>query len=115
MSGNEDELIILWTSGDKEVALNMVFMYALNSKLNKWWDTTRLIIWGHSARLVSEDSVVQDKIKEMLGEEIIVDGCKTCADNYGVSEYLEELGVNLRRMGELLTRHLKENRKIITF
>lgn len=37
MSGNEDELIILWTSGDKEVALNMVFMYALNSKLNKWW------------------------------------------------------------------------------
>lgn len=115
MSGNEDELIILWTSGDKEVALNMVFMYALKSKLNKWWNNIRLIIWGPSARLVSEDSVVQGKIREMTREDITVDGCKTCADNYRVSEYLEELGVNVRRMGELLTKYLKENRKIITF
>jgi hypothetical protein len=29
ISGNEDSLVVLWTSGDKEVALNMVFMYTL--------------------------------------------------------------------------------------
>lgn len=115
MSQNEEELVILWTSGDKEVALNMVFMYALNSRLNGWWASIRLIIWGPSARLASEDEEIQDKIKEIIREGVIVDACKTCADNYGVSEQLEELGVSVRRMGEPLTDFIKEGRRILTF
>ncbi len=115
MSQNEEELVILWTSGDKEVALNMVFMYALNSRLNGWWANIRLIIWGPSARLAGEDEEIQDKIKEMIREGVVVDGCKTCADNYGVSKHLEELGVSVTRMGEPLTKYIKEKRNVLTF
>jgi len=38
--------VVLWTSGDKEVALKMVFMYTLNSRLKGWWDEIKLIIGG---------------------------------------------------------------------
>jgi hypothetical protein len=31
-----DELVVLWTSGDREVALKMAFMYTFNCKRFKW-------------------------------------------------------------------------------
>jgi hypothetical protein len=65
ISGNEDSLVLLWTSGDREVALNMVFTYTLNSKLKNWWSEVRLIVWGPSSRLLSEDKDLQDEIRKM--------------------------------------------------
>lgn len=32
-----DKLNILWTTDNKETALNMVIMYATNSKIRVWW------------------------------------------------------------------------------
>ena len=32
------KLSVLCTSGDRDVALKMVFMYANNAKINGWWD-----------------------------------------------------------------------------
>ena len=43
------ELVVLWTSGDREVALKMVFMYIFNAKSRGWWEEIRLIIWGNFA------------------------------------------------------------------
>ena len=44
-----DELIVLWTSGDREVALKMAFMYTLNSKRFDWgWKEVTLVVWGPS-------------------------------------------------------------------
>ena len=37
--GAEDRLVILWTSGDKEVAEKMVFMYTINAKQYEWWQS----------------------------------------------------------------------------
>ena len=37
-SKQTNELIVLWTSGDREVALKMVFMYTFNSKTKGWWE-----------------------------------------------------------------------------
>jgi len=65
MTDKEDSLTVLWTSGDKEVALNMVFMYALNAKLRNWWNEVRLIVWGPSSRLLSEDADLQDEVRKM--------------------------------------------------
>ena len=31
-----DTLVVLWSSGDKEVATKMAFMYTLNAKLRGW-------------------------------------------------------------------------------
>lgn len=58
MSLKEKSLVILWNPGDREVALNMVFMYTINAILNEWWEKIILIIWGPSAELASIDKEI---------------------------------------------------------
>lgn len=110
---NEDKLVVLWTSGDREVALKMAFMYTYNSKKFGWWDDITLVVWGPSAKLLAGDKELQEYIKKMLDAGIVVKACKGCADLYGVSDKLAELGIIVKYMGEL-TDYLKQNRKILT-
>ncbi len=115
MADKNSSLVVLWTSGDREVALKMVFMYTLNSKLKNWWKDVRFIIWGPSTKLLSEDAELQDYIKKMKKVGIVLEACKACSDSYGVSENLKKLGITVRYMGEPLTAYIKEGRKVITF
>ncbi len=114
MQENTDKLIVLWTSRDKETAENMVFMYALNSRLKGWWDEVALIIWGPSAKLASEDADIRDHLKKMKDAGVELLACKACADRYGVSDALAALGVDVKYMGDPLTRYLKAGLKVIT-
>lgn len=112
---NSDKLTVIWTSGDREVALNMVFMYTLNSKLRKWWENVSLIVWGPSSKLLASDTELQNYLGKIREAGVNITACKACADNYGVSEALEKLGVEVKYMGEPLTKLLKQDSKIITF
>ena len=40
--------------------------------------------------------------------------CRACADRYGVSEKLEELGIKVIYMGEPLTQYLKSGLHVIS-
>ena len=73
-----------------------------------------LIIWGPSAKLVSEDPQIQNDIIEMMHAGVHIEACKACADHYGVADKLEKLGVHVRFMGVALTQYLKGNEKVIT-
>ncbi len=108
-------LLVVWTSGDKEVALKMVFMYTYNAKKNGWWEGIRLLVWGPSAKLLSEDKELQDYVKKMKEEGVDVIACKACADSYGVSEKLEAIGINVFFVGQELTKMLKSDWKTVTF
>jgi hypothetical protein len=110
-----EKLFVIWSSGDREVATKMVFMYTLNAKLRGWWNDVSLIVWGPSAKLVSQDKELQVKIKEIKEAGVELMACKACSDNYGVSDSLEALGIEVKYMGEPLTTILKGNDKIITF
>jgi hypothetical protein len=114
-SGDEPGLVVLWTSADREVALKMAFMYTLNAKKNGWWKDITLIVWGPSARLASEDREIQEHLKAMKEQGIVLEACKACTDMYGVSEELSELGVDIKWMGVPLTDYLKGNYKVLTF
>ena len=109
----QDKLVVLWTSGDREVALKMVFMYTYNSKRFGWWDDITLVVWGPSAKLLSQDKELQDYIKKIKDSGIIIKACKGCSDMYGVSKQLEDMGITVKYMGEL-TNYLKEGRHILT-
>ena len=111
----KNPLVVIWTSGDREVALKMVFMYTYNAKLRGWWDDIIFIVWGPSEKLLAEDKELQNYLKKMLETEIVVEACKACSDMYGVSDQLEKLGVDVKFMGVPLTDYLKGDMNIITF
>ena len=112
---NDSKLGIIWSSADPEVATHMLFMYAHNSKKRGWWQEVRLIVWGPSAKLLVENVELQEKIKEMAVDGVDVWACKACADKYGISEDLENLGINVVFVGETFTQMLQSDWKVITF
>lgn len=110
-----DHLLIVWSSGDPEVASKMVFMYAFNAKKKGWWDQVTLLVWGPSARLSCEDQDIQAALRRMQDQGIELLACKACADLYGVSTRLETLGIEVRFTGTYLTEFIKSGKSIITF
>ncbi|MBN2049840.1 MAG: DsrE family protein [Spirochaetales bacterium] len=110
----DDTLIVLWTSGDREVALNMVLMYTKNAKGKGWWKNVTLVIWGPSAKLAVQDKEITSILKEMAEGGIRLEACKACSDRYGVSEELEEMSVEVKYMGQPLTSYLKDGYTVIT-
>jgi len=110
----KDRLVVLWTSGDREVALKMVFMYTYNAKARAWWDDITLVVWGPSAKLLTEDRELQEYMQRIMEAGVNVKACKGCSDLYGVSEDLEELGVTVLYIGKELTDYIKEGREILT-
>ena len=109
------KLLVVWTSGNRDVALKMVFMYTYNAKLNVWWDEVQLLVWGPSSKLLSVDTELQEYVKKMKDAGIILTACKACADSYGVSESLQNMGIDVKYMGVPLTEMLKTGWKTITF
>ncbi len=109
-----DKLNILWVNDNPQTAHTMVFMYATNALIYEWWKEVDVIIWGPSAKLVSEDEGVQEKIKMAQFKGVKVKACLSCANLFGVTEKLESLGIEVIRMGEPLTKLIKADEKLIT-
>ncbi len=111
-SGN---VFVVWSSADPEVARKLVFMYTRNAMIHGWWARVRLIVWGPSAKLLAEDPDLQDELVAVAGEGVELLACKRCADDYGVSERLEALGIRVIYMGVPLTEMLKTGWRQLTF
>ena len=109
-----DKINILWTTDNKDTIFNMLSMYVINSKKREWWKEVNVIIWGASARLVGNDTKVQTEVLEMINNGVTVEACKHCADTFGVIETFERLGINVRYMGEPLTKYIKDGEELIT-
>ncbi len=109
-----NNLAVLWATADKEVALSMVFMYCLNAKAQGWWKEVRLIIWGPSARVLSENQDLQAELKKLKNVGVTLEACKVCADRYQVSDNLLRLGVNVKLMGLPFTQMLKGDYKVLS-
>ncbi|MBF7096281.1 DsrE family protein [Alkalibacter mobilis] len=110
-----ENLLVVWSSADKEVALSMVFMYVRNSKKKDWWERVKLIIWGPAAKLLAVDEELQGHIEIMKDFGVEICACVTCANMYGVAPVLESLGIEVIPMGEPLTDMLKEGWASLTF
>ena len=108
MEDNSNKLAVLWTSGDVEVAEKMCFMYTYNAKKQGWFDEVVLIVWGPSAKLLSENKNLQDYVKKMKEAGVVVEACVACARMYGVDEDLAKMGIDVKGMGTPLTKYLKE-------
>ncbi|MFZ7101610.1 MAG: DsrE family protein [Peptococcaceae bacterium] len=110
-----EKLLIVWTSGERDVALKMVFMYAFNGKFKEWWQDISVLIWGPSAQLAAKDEEIQDRLLNLKDAGVKLTACKACTDSYGISEEIEKLGIEVIYVGEGFTKSLKEGWVTITF
>ena len=107
-------LYVLWTNADLITAEKMVFMYTVNSLLKNWWEKVTLIVWGATAKLVSEDENIQKMVKKALDAGVHISACKACADQLGVTETLEKLNIEVKYWGMPLTEILKNEEPLLT-
>lgn len=110
-----NHLAVIWSSGDPEVAHKICFMYTHNTKRRGWFDHVTLIVWGPSAELLSRDIKLQERVRAMADDGVVLEACKACADLYGVTDDLTALGIDVKYMGVPLTEMLKEGWRVLTF
>lgn len=111
----DDSIFIIWSSPNPEVAENIAFMYAHNSLRNGWWGRVRLIIWGPSANLVATDTAIQNRLKTMADDGVEIVACKACSDNYGVTDTLTALGLEVKHVGKDVTDMIKSGWRQLSF
>ena len=114
-SKGSSKLAIVWTSGDRDVALKTVFMYTNNAKKQGWFDQVRLIVWGPSSLLLSVDKELQEYLRKMQDNGVELQACIACSNMYGVTEKLHGLGIEVKGMGKPLTEMMKTGWVTMTF
>ena len=115
METKKDKLAVLWTSGDRDVAEKSCLMYTHAAKRNGWFDEVVLIVWGSSSRLLAEDKVLQEKVKAMISDGVILEACVACSNMLGVTEELQALGIDVKGMGLPLTEYLKSGYHVLSY
>ena len=110
----DDKLVVLWTTGDRETAKQMVFMYVYNSKLRGWWKEVCLIVWGASQKILCEDSEMQEEFAKLQKAGVEVLACIACAELYGLTDNLRKMGIEVKAMGQPLTDMLKQGLKVLS-
>ena len=93
----------------------MVFMYTFNGKKNDWWEDITLLVWGASTKLLSYDVELQQYVAAMKEQGVRVIACKACAEQWGVADKLQEVGVEVFYTGTFLTEWIKSGAPIVTF
>ena len=112
----KNKLLIVWSSGEKEVAKKLILLYGSVILPRGYWDEATIMLWGPSAQLLAQDAELQKQFKVVQDTGVKFNACVVCTDDYGVSDKLKELGVELIHTGEMLTEALQgDETKVITF
>ena len=114
MQNSSDHLYILWTNADINTSLHMVLMYSTNAKIYGWWERVTVIIWGATAKLVTENAEIREHLQLSQDKGVEFTACKACAQLLGVAADLKEQGIEVTYWGEGLTELLKSGAHLIT-
>ena len=110
-----DKLVVLWTSDDPLLAERMVLMYSHAAKKSGWFKEVTLISWGPSNQLIVDNKDIQEKVKIMKADGVVLESCYSCAKMYDLIDELKEIGFEVKGMGAPLTDYLKSDAKVLTF
>lgn len=115
MDTKKEKLAVLWVSGDPVVAEKSCLMYTHAAKRNGWFDEVVLIVWGSSSSLLAENEAIQEKVKAMKKDGVILEACIACSNMLGVTEELKALGIDVKGMGVPLTEYIKSGYHVLTY
>jgi len=110
-----DKLLIVWSSGELEVAKKLVLLYGSVILPRGYWDEAHLMVWGPSAMLLAENTELQAMVTQVIDSGVKASVCVVCSDDYGVTEALRAMAIEPIHTGEFLTQALKSDWKVVTF
>jgi len=102
------KLLIVWTSGDREVAMKLPLLYGSVILERSYWEKAHLMIWGPSIKLAAGDAEIQERLRTMQSTGVTMSACVVCTDDYGATDVLDALGIVTTHTGEMLTDCLKD-------
>ncbi|WP_345973605.1 DsrE family protein [Sulfurimonas diazotrophicus] len=106
---SKTKLLIVWTNGDKEVAMKLPLLYGSVILERGYWEEAHLMIWGPSIKLAAADEEVQARLKQMQESGVTMSACIVCTDDYNATEALAAQGIENTHTGEMLTECLKDD------
>lgn len=110
-----DTLVVVWSSGDPEVAMKACLMYTHAAKKYKWFNEVILVVWGPSEKLLAENSTLKEKVAAMKKDGVMLEACVACSNMYNVTNELKMCEVDVKGMGVPMTRYLKRGYKIMSY
>jgi len=110
-----NKLLIVWSTSEIEVAKKMILLYGSVILPRGYWDEAYIMIWGPSAKLLSENVELQETVTNVMKTGVSFSCCVVCSDDYGVSDKLSSLGIEMTHAGERLTEALQSDWKVLTF
>ncbi|MCK4896739.1 MAG: DsrE family protein [Candidatus Heimdallarchaeota archaeon] len=108
-------VFMILSSADTVVHDELSFKYAYNALKQGWMDQVRVILWGPTEKIAAEDEDFIEQVKLLIDSGVEVYACKSCSDNFGTSEKLAEIGIDVRYTGTFVTEMLKEGWYQLTF
>ena len=105
----KENLLIVWTNGDIEVANKLPLLYGGVVLERGYWKTAHLMLWGPSILLVKNKTFIKEKIRYLQSTGVKISACVVCVDDYGAREELEKLEIEIAHTGEFLTKALKDD------
>jgi len=105
----KENLLIVISTDNIDSIMKFPLLYGGVSIPRGYWKRVHVMFWGASIVVAQNNKSVQDKVLAMLEDGVEFSSCIVCANEYGATEMLEELGIVCNHTGELLTTALKED------
>lgn len=109
------KVFVILSSADREVVLEVGLVYPLNAIRNRWMDEVKLIIFGPSEKIAAYDMEVRGRIDELRKAGIEVMACKWCADRMKITAALEDAGIKVVYVGQIISQMIKDGWASLTF
>ena len=100
------KVMVIVSTAEKDKDLTGI-MYAVNAQKNKWVDDLKVIFFGPFENLVCDDEEVAQAASKLLDYETPI-ACKFLSDRDGISQNLENMGINVDYVGSLISGYIEE-------
>lgn len=103
------EVDLLWTDEDRDVFTESIVPYSHRYLDGKSGKELNLIIWGPAIKVLAENDQLQNKLASMIDKGLTVKTSQFLTDQYGVTEQLKQIGVEVGKTDNVLTETLTED------
>lgn len=105
----KENLLIVISTSEADSIMKFPLLYGGVSIPRGYWKRVHIMFWGESIITLHETEKLQNMVEDMQGVGVEFSSCVVCAEEYGVVDELEALGIPCEHTGELLTQALKDD------